>query len=95
MKENVTTIGRAGKLSLQVVANYAGRPGAEAEAKAVSAELMKVASNTNFPRPVRGEILYLVGLIGGPESGPRSDRKLLEDRVVPRRRTHRPRAHTR
>ncbi len=80
MKQDVTTIGKAGKMALQNVVNYAGRSGAEAEAKAVTVELMKVASSA-YPRPIRGDALYWVGLIGGPDAIPGLV-KLLNDRII-------------
>jgi HEAT repeat protein len=80
MKEDVRTVGKAAKLALQNVVNYAGRPGAGAEAKAVTAELLKVAGST-ASRPIRGDVLYWIGLIGGPDAVP-ALAKLLDDRVI-------------
>jgi len=80
-KQDNRTIGKAGKLALQNVVNYAGRPGAEAQAKAVAKELMEVASDHQNPRMVRTDALYFIGTIGGSAEIPGLI-KLLEDRVV-------------
>jgi HEAT repeat protein len=81
MKLDVRTSGRDAKLALQNVVNYSGRPGAETEAKAVTAELLKVASSANHPRFIRGDALCWVGYIGGPDAIPALV-KLLDDRVI-------------
>ena len=81
MKLDVRTVGKAGKLALQNVVNYAGKPGSEADAKAVAKELMIVAADPRNPRMVRADALYFIGTIGGVEQIPGLV-KLLADRVV-------------
>jgi HEAT repeat protein len=81
MKEDVRTVGRDAMLALQNIVNYTGRPGAQAEAKAVTEELMKVASSPNHPRFVRVDTLTWIGYIGGPDAVPGLV-KLLDDRVI-------------
>ena len=81
MKLDVRTIGKAGKLALQNVVNYAGKPGSEDDAKAVAKELMSVASDAHNPRMVRADALYFIGTIGSTEQIPGLT-KLLSDRVV-------------
>jgi hypothetical protein len=81
MKLDDRTKGRAAKLSLQAVVNTAAAPGNEAERKLVAAELVKVASATSYPRTVRSDALYWVGLIGGSEDVP-GIAKLLADRMI-------------
>jgi HEAT repeat protein len=81
MKLDDRTKGRAAMLSLQAVVNTAAAPGNEAEKKLVAAELVKVASATSYPRMVRSDALYFLGLIGGPEDVPGIS-KLLADRMI-------------
>jgi aconitase B len=75
------TFGKAGKLALQNVVNYAGRPGAEDEAKAIAKELMQVAADPSNPRMIRADALYFIGTIGGSAEIP-GLAKLLQDRVI-------------
>jgi hypothetical protein len=53
-------VAKAARGAMETVAHYAARPGAGAEAKAVSAELLKIAQ-TNRPRQVRADAIYLLG----------------------------------
>ena len=75
MKLDSRTKGRAAKLSLQAVVNYSARPGADVERKAVAVELLKIANQT-YPRMIRSDVLYWLGLIGGPEQVPGISRLL-------------------
>jgi hypothetical protein len=81
MKLDDRTKGRAAKLSLEAVVNTAAAPGNDAEKRAVAAELVKVASITSYPRTVRSDALYWLGLIGGPADVP-AIAKLLNDRTI-------------
>ena len=81
MKLDDRTKGRAAKLSLQAVVHTAAAPGNDAQRKAVAAELLKLASTPGYPRIVRSDLLYFVGLVGGAEQVP-GLAKLLDDRIV-------------
>lgn len=56
-------VAKAAQEALKVVVHYAGRPGARAEARAVAAELLKVAASSR-PYRVRAEALNGLGFIG-------------------------------
>jgi len=55
---------RAAFEALKRIAHHAGRPGAETEAKAAAAHLVKL-TRKDRPRQVRAEALYLLGCVGG------------------------------
>ena len=81
MKLDDRTKGRAAKLSLQAVVHTAAAPGNEAQKKAVAVELLKIASIASYPRIVRSDLLYWLGLVGGPDEVP-GLAKLLNDRII-------------
>ncbi|HSZ55181.1 MAG TPA: hypothetical protein VK797_05940 [Tepidisphaeraceae bacterium] len=81
MKLDDRTKGRAAKLSLQAVVHTAATPGNEEQKKAVAIELLKFASITSYPRSVRSDLLYWVGMVGGPQQVPGLAR-LLNDRII-------------
>jgi hypothetical protein len=57
---------RSAKRALYQIVRYAGRPGAVAEAKAVTAELLPLLKGT--ATPVRREVLWLLSEIAGDEA---------------------------
>jgi HEAT repeat protein len=73
-------VAKAAQEALKTVVHYAGRPGARAEARAVAAELLKVAASAR-PYRVRAEALNGLGFIGDRRVVP-GLAKLLEDREV-------------
>ena len=56
MKEDDRYVGKAAKMAAQNIVHHAGRPGAADEAKAVSAELLKVAQSRHT-KMVRSDVL--------------------------------------
>jgi HEAT repeat protein len=56
-------VAKAAKEALQAIVHHAGRPDAQAEARAVATELLKVAASTR-PRQVRADALHWLGFIG-------------------------------
>ncbi|HZO88360.1 MAG TPA: hypothetical protein VFB38_08470 [Chthonomonadaceae bacterium] len=76
-------VAKAASGAMETIAHHAARPGAGAEAHAVSVELLKVAQ-TPHPRMVRADALYLLGFTGDGRIVPGlarllSDRELRED----------------
>jgi len=53
-------VAKAARGAMETIAHYSARPGAGGEAKAVSAELLKVAQ-TNRPKQIRANALHLLG----------------------------------
>jgi hypothetical protein len=60
-------IARAANRALQNIVYQAGRPGANEEAKAVAAELLKLLSDSQ-PLPLRRDALWMIWQIAGEEA---------------------------
>jgi len=60
-------IARAANRAIQNIVYYAGRPGAEDEAKAVAAELLKLLGNTQ-PLQLRRDVLWMTWQIADEEA---------------------------
>ena len=60
-------IARAAQRAIQNIVYYAGRPGAEGEAKAVAAELLKLLGDSQ-PLQLRRDVLWLTWQIAGEEA---------------------------
>ena len=60
-------IARAAKQAIQNIVYHAGRPGAEDEAKAVAAELLKLLDDSR-PLQFRRDVLWMTWQIGGEEA---------------------------
>jgi hypothetical protein len=72
--------GRAASEAMKRIAFNAGRPGAEAEAKAAADQLLQLAS-PNYPRGVRADALELLGVVGG-EAETKPLAALIDDKDV-------------
>lgn len=66
--------------ALRCVAHHAARPGATAERRNASRELVKL-TRSSFPRHVRVEALYLLGCLAGSEAVP-AMAALLQDKDI-------------
>ncbi|MBI3923021.1 MAG: HEAT repeat domain-containing protein [Armatimonadetes bacterium] len=73
-------VAKAAREALQNITHYAARPGAQKEARAASAELLKVAAST-AQKAVRAEALNFLGFVGDDRAVP-GIRKLLADADV-------------
>jgi hypothetical protein len=62
-------IARAAQRAIQNVVYHAGRPGAEGEAKAVAAELLKLLDDSQ-PLQLRRDVLWMTWQIAGEEAVP-------------------------
>ena len=60
-------VARAANRAIQNIVYYAGRPGAEDEAKAVAAELLKLLGNSQ-PLQLRRDVLWMTWQIAGEEA---------------------------
>ena len=60
-------VARAANRAIQNIVYYAGRPGAEDEAKAVAAELLKLLGDSQ-PLQLRRDVLWMTWQIGGEEA---------------------------
>jgi hypothetical protein len=60
-------IARAAQRAIQNIVFYAGRPGAEGEAKAVAAELLKLLGDSR-PLQLRRDVLWMTWQIAGEEA---------------------------
>jgi hypothetical protein len=60
-------IARAAHRAIQNIVYYAGRPGAQDEAKAVAAELLKLLDNSQ-PVQLRRDVLWMIWQIAGDEA---------------------------
>ncbi len=67
MANQALEIARAAKRGLWKIVRHSGRPGADAERKAVIAELIPLLADEQ-PGPVRREVLWMLSEIGGEES---------------------------
>lgn len=61
-------IARSAKRAIEVIVRHAGRPGANAERKAVAMELMKLLQSPALP--VRRHALWMLSEVGGDEAVP-------------------------
>jgi HEAT repeat protein len=73
-------VAKAAKAALQEIAHYAARPGAGAEARVISVELVRVAASIR-PRLVRADALYLLSFTADSRAVPDIAR-LLKDADV-------------
>ena len=67
MANDALEVARAAKRALWQIVRHGGRPGADAERKAVIAELIPLLADGQ-PDPVRREVLWMLSEIGGGES---------------------------
>ena len=67
MANEALEVARAAKRALWQIVRHGGRPGADAERKAVIAELIPLLADEQ-PGPVRREVLWMLSEIGGGES---------------------------
>ena len=74
-------IAKSARGALQNIVHYAARPGARAEAHAVSVELLKIASDGNRPRTVRADTLNWVGFTADSRTVPGVARLLADEQM--------------
>ncbi|HLV80696.1 MAG TPA: hypothetical protein VKT32_10455 [Chthonomonadaceae bacterium] len=63
-------VAKSARGALQTIVHYAARPGARADAHAVSVELLKVAADSERPQSVRAEALHLIGFTADSRTVP-------------------------